>query len=234
MTLILTEALKSQNLPLTILLGAVVVYWLIVILGAIGVDSLDFDVDADVDADVDPDLDTAGTGGGGIGMAVLRFLNFGQVPALIVISVLVLCLWSISILGNYIFNGGGLILITAAIFTANLFISAILTKITTAPLKRLFVALNADGDTHEPIVGRACTIRSLKVTPDSGQAEVERDGATFLINVRATEDQESLIKGDEALVVSEDPETGFFSVRKSAAVEKLIQINQPNQIEPNE
>lgn len=218
MSIILTEAFKSYNLPLTILLGVVVIYWLIVIIGAIGVDSLDFDVDADTD------LDANVGSGGGIGMAVLRFLNFGQIPALIIISVLILFLWILSILGNYLFNGGGFILVALGLFFVNLLVSAVITKITTAPLKRLFVALNAEGDTHEPIVGRVCTIRSLEVTPTSGQAEVERDGATFLINVRIAEDQEPLSRGDEALVISEDAETGSFSVRKSELTNHLNPI----------
>ena len=228
MSIIFTEALKSHNLPLTILLGVVVIYWLVVIIGALGVDSLDFDVDADTD------LDANVGSGGGAGMAVLRFLNFGQIPALIIISVLILFLWTLSILGNYIFNGGGFLLVSLGLFFLNLLISAVITKVTTAPLKRLFVALNAEGDTHEPIIGRVCSIRSLEVTTTNGQAEIERDGATLLINVRISEDQKPLSKGDEALVVSEDPETGYFSVRKSDLTQNLNQIQSIESEQTNE
>lgn len=209
---VLTEAIAAYNLPLTVLVGLIVAYWLLVIVGVVGMESFDFDVDADLDANTGA--------GGGIGLAVLRFLNFGLVPAIVVLSVLVLSLWTISLVANFALNPAGSILIAIGLFCGNLFISAFLTKLLTAPLKKLFVALDVDGDTHDPIVGRTCVVKSLAVTQTDGQAEVDRDGATFLINVRISEGQDSLVKGDRALVVAEDKESSLFNIRKDSLVEE--------------
>src|SRR5690606_3618928 len=98
-------------LPFTFLLIAVVVYWLTVIAGVVGVDSLDVDIDADADVDVgiDGDLDadadaghhghTGGTMGAFQGFLVL--INAHHVPLLIVLSFFIASMWTGSMLGNY-------------------------------------------------------------------------------------------------------------------------------------
>jgi len=45
----INEAFTLFNLPATALLLLVLLYWAMVILGAIGMDAVDFDFDADVD-----------------------------------------------------------------------------------------------------------------------------------------------------------------------------------------
>ena len=52
----LQECILPVNLPLTILMGLVLSYWLMVIVGVLGLDVIDLDLD--LDADVDLDLDT--------------------------------------------------------------------------------------------------------------------------------------------------------------------------------
>jgi len=227
---VLHEALAWYNLPLTLLMGIITFYWVMVVIGVLSADSFDFDVDSgdldmsvDVDADADVDLDADhdysadhdihADHGGGIGLAVMKFLNFGQVPAMIVISVLVTCMWFISMIANFVFNKAGVPFLAVGFFLVNLLVSAVVTKIATAPLKPLFRALNRNYDTHEPIVGRQCLVRSSQVTTDAGQAEVEREGASFLINVRITEGREPLSKGDRAIVADYDPKKDFYLVR---------------------
>ena len=56
----------APTLPGTILVGVCAAYWLLMILGAVDLDLLDFDLDFD-GADVDH-------GAGGLGMAALKFL----------------------------------------------------------------------------------------------------------------------------------------------------------------
>src|SRR6187431_1907441 len=113
---VLTESIRWVNLPFTVLLGVIVLYWLLVGLGA-----LDMNLFGDVDADlhthvhVETDVDAhplvpgdpphlTGDKAGGISkelggeesgflLQALAFLNVGQVPVMFVISVLVLCLW---------------------------------------------------------------------------------------------------------------------------------------------
>ena len=90
------QALLPYNLPLTLSLGLVVLFWVFSLLGAIGVDALDVDIDADADAD-----------GGGLGdlpAAMLRLVNAGSVPLTVVLSVLVLAMWMTSLCLNFYLN----------------------------------------------------------------------------------------------------------------------------------
>lgn len=230
---VLNEALAYYNLPLTVLLLLVVIYWLMVIVGVLGMESFDIDagteLDLDTDVDVDlhadagghPDLDVdpgGHAGGGGLGLTVLRFLNFGQVPAMVVVSVLILAMWFLSMVGNFILNGSGGLLIAGGVFLGSLFAGALLAKLVTAPLKPLFRALNRNYDTHEPIIGRNCVVKSIEVSDTNGQAEIEREGATLLINVRVAAGRGFLHRGDHALVVGHDVERDFFIIREDRNV----------------
>ncbi len=224
---VIQQATTWYTLPLTILVALLAVYWLLAIVGVIGSDALDFDVDpggpdldldVDADVDVDADLDAdhsidAHHGSGGVGLAVLRFLNFGQVPGMVVISILVFTMWLASMIGNFLFNAAGAALVAVGIFLAALLVGALLTKALTLPLVPVFRSLNQEGDTHESIVGRECRVRSGRVTADGGQAEVEREGASFLINVRVAPGREPLAKGDLALVVDHDEANQFFLIK---------------------
>ncbi len=211
MDTLLNEALAIHNLPLTIALGLVVLYWLLVIVGALGMEAFDIDLGTEVEADVDVDVDG---GAGGIGLAVLRFLNFGAVPAMVVISVLVISLWGLGIVANFVLNQAGSILVALAIFFGDFIVSALVAKVATLPLKPLFRSLDGDGDTHLPIVGRVCVVRSLEVTTTGGQAEIVQEGATVLINVRVSDEERRLRRGQRALVVAHDGDKDIYYLRE--------------------
>lgn len=223
---VFSEALAYYNLPLTVLLVLVLLYWIMVIVGVLGMESFDIDAggDADLDLDaggdahveVDAHGDVHGGVDGGLGLTVLKFLNFGQVPAMVVISVLVLAMWFLSMVGNFVLNGSGSLLIAGGVFVGSLFVGALLAKLFTAPLKPVFRALNRNYDTHEPIIGRTCVVKSLEVTSTHGQAEIEREGATVLINVRIAEGRDALARGDRALVVGHEPEKDIFIIKEDS------------------
>jgi hypothetical protein len=78
----------------------------------------------------------------------------------------------------------------------------------------LFRALNQNFDTHEPIVGRECVIRSVKADGEGGRAEVEREGAPFQIRVYLAPGREPLKKGDRALVADYDEEKDIYLIKQ--------------------
>ncbi|CAN5252772.1 hypothetical protein BH23VER1_BH23VER1_07760 [soil metagenome] len=215
MTEIFNEAVSLYNLPLTIALGLVVGYWILVILGAIGMEAFDIDLgtEADIDVEVGAGGDVGG-GAGGVGLAVLRFLNFGSVPAMVVISVLVTVAWAVAVVANLVLNPGGSLILAGVILLGDLVLSALVTKVATLPLKPLFRSLDEDGDTHLPIVGRTCVVRSMEVTTSGGQAEIEQEGATVLINVRVSSDERRLARGARALVAAHDEERDIYFIRE--------------------
>ena len=221
---IIEHATTWYTLPVTVLFCLVILYWVLAIFGAISSDALDFDIDSggpdldmDVDADAGVDMDhdvDFHHESGGLGLAVLRFLNFGQVPGMVVISVFVALLWFGSMIGNFALNAAGAALLAVIVFGVVFILALLLTKFLTLPLVPLFRSLNKEGDTHESIVGRQCRIRSGTVTEDSGQAEVERAGASFLINVRVAPGRDALSKGDLALVVDHAPVDETYLIKQ--------------------
>lgn len=212
----LYEALRPVNLPFTALLGMVTFYWVLVSLGA-----LDFNSEPHIDVAHDPHLDVHGHGDSADGAvdgahgglkSALQFLNFGNVPTMIVVSILSLSLWVCSMLSNYYFNDGSL-LRTLVLLVPNIVLAAIITRLATTPLKKLFSALNREYDEHKPVVGRTCTILTSEVTDKFGQAQIETAGAPLIINVR-TYGEAAFSRGESALIIKEDTADNIFTVAK--------------------
>ena len=218
----LFEALRPVNLPFTGLMVMVTFYWLLVGLGALDFHSeptIEVGHDADVGLDAHPELHHGSelthepaAGVQGSVKSVLQFLNFGNVPTMIVASIMALSLWTCSMLGNHYFNEGSF-LRAFLLLVPNLLITAVITKAATTPLKKLFNALNREYDEHKPVVGRTCTILTSEVTDRFGQAEIETTGAPIIINVRTYGDA-AFNKGESALIIKEDKENNIFTVAK--------------------
>src|SRR4051812_2417927 len=168
---LLFEAFRLINFPFTLLLILVVFYWSLVALGALGGPSADSDVDLDGGAHLDHDLDVDGlhhhveghhgahgdADSGSWWHGALKFVNLGDVPAMVVLSVLILSLWTFNIVANAFWTGGSNVL--AAVFlAANFVASAFITRYVTLPLKPLFGLLNKQYDEPVKILGRPCRI----------------------------------------------------------------------------
>ena len=69
-------AFSPVNLPYSILMIFISVYWMLVIIGLLDIDLFDLDLDTDADLDVDGDLGDVG------GFSVLSFLNIGEAPVI--------------------------------------------------------------------------------------------------------------------------------------------------------
>lgn len=228
-------AFTGANLVPTILMTFVLVYWLIMLIGLVNLDSIDVDVDtgADVhvDADVDINVDAAadadisgdvstdidadadadiGAAGGGFFNSLLLFVNAAHVPFMIIISFFVFFLWLITMLINSlpITKGGFLV---AILLLPIALASILLTKGVTAPLVKLFKDVNVDYDSGAEILGRPCTLL-CNLEPDRlGQAEIYDSGKHLVINVK-TKKISGMNKGENALVLEKDKEKNFFYV----------------------
>ncbi len=211
MSELLQESLRFYNFPITVCFVIVMLFWIITIFGIVDSDALEPNLDLDTDLDVDADVEVHG---GSIGLGLLRFFNLGEVPLMILLSVLITLVWAGAIALNYYFNPGESFLIAGAWLIANGIVSLLLTKFLTTPLKPLMRALKA-GEKHRPVIGRSCVIKTSEVTETFGQAEAEDDSCNpLLLHVRVSGGQKPLFKGDRALVVDTLDDAQTYLVRK--------------------
>lgn len=201
------QAILAYNLPFTILLGLVILFWLLTLFGAVSSDSLDAGVDAD------PDLDGDASQLSEMPAVLLRLVNAGYVPVTVVLSILILVMWIVSITFNYYFNPGHSSLMALGFAAAAFVLGVIATKLITQPLvpfmRRLKAAENA-----APVIGEVGIVRSIRLDSEFGQVEVERpDGAPALLNARLGPDGEPVPRGTEVAIVSYDDAKGIYLVR---------------------
>lgn len=184
-------AFSGINLIPTILMIFVVTYWLIVIIGVIDIDSLDFDLDTDVDLDADVDVEGLSS--------VLSFFNIGQMPLMVFVTFFTLPLWAITLmlndaLGiNSFFLGLGVLVGTA-------FVCLFIAKFLTIPIARFYKKVREQTEAVENIVGQLCTAKLPIAHDRTSQAEIKVEGTSVLINVR-TRDGFTVAKGATALVI---------------------------------
>jgi hypothetical protein len=212
------QAILSYNLPLTIALGMVFVFWFLAVLGTVDMESLDFDFDTDIDADIDADIDTDITpGSGGFLVSALKMVNATDVPLMMVLSFLSLFMWTIAIISNAAFNPNHSWFIASGLIVGNFFISCLLVKITTQPFRPFFNAFKKGENDDEPVIGRIGTVKSRVIDRKYGQVEIPRDhGAPAIVNCRIADDHEPMVRGDQVLVFEKDEKKQLFIVRRAS------------------
>jgi hypothetical protein len=206
------ESVNYVNLPFTVLLAVVMFYWLLVALGAL---DTDFGSDADGDFGAHAHLDSHdgqahGHSDAGWFSGAFHFINLGDVPLMVVLSVLALCLWTGSLIANYYFTDHQALL-ALAFLVPNLIVSLVVTRYLTLPLRPVFRMLRRDEDDHVPVIGQPCRITTSTANEKFGQAQIETNGAPLLIDVRTIDDT-ALPRGATAVVVREDKERGIYFV----------------------
>lgn len=204
----MSAILAFPTVVFTILLGVVVLYWLFVLLGAMDIDVLDF-------ADADGDGDADGLGG------VIEALGLGGVPVMLSLSLLVLGAWGICLLAMQLAGGIGLVGtgLAAGVAVAALLVAVPVTSFAVRPLRRLFVTHPAPES--RSLVGKICTVTTLKVDERYGQAELEDGGAGLLIQVRYS-GPGRLGRGDKAVIFDYKDEI-FLVAPLGEALQKSLQ-----------
>ncbi len=194
------QAILPYNLPLTILLGMMVMFWLFTLLGAVGMDSLDMDLDADTDV-------------GDVPAAMLRVVNAGLIPVTVVLSILILLMWIAAMILNYYLNPGHSWLLALGFFLASFILGVIGTKILTQPLVPFMRRLKAAEDVA-PVIGEVGIVRSIQMDSTYGQVEVARpDGAPAILNAKLGIDATPVPRGTQVAILSMDEKTGVYLAR---------------------
>jgi hypothetical protein len=210
------EMISIVNLPFTILLGVVIVYWLMVVFGILGVDAFDVDMDVDpgldIDADMDGSFDADSHGETGFSIAALKFFHFGEIPIMLIVSVFVLCLWLSSMIVNHYFNHEVSWMLALLLLGPNIVISLIISKLILLPIVPIFRLMSSGEAARLEIVGKTCLITTAEVSEKFGQAEIPQDGPPVVINVCVAKG-DHVSKGDAAIVYAYDAEKDAYRVR---------------------
>ncbi|MEH0155219.1 hypothetical protein V6R21_13820 [Limibacter armeniacum] len=203
----LIAALQPINLPYTILMAVVALYWLSVIIGVLDFDTFDIDLDADADIEVDGEI--------GAMAQVLHYFNIGELPLMIIFSFWFLFMWVGSVLTNH-YLGNDSWLIAGAILIPNAFVSLMLTKYATKPFQKAFSHLTKEEDTS--VIGKECKLIIPASLDKKGQAEVYTSGYHQRVYVKPLDDKK-LQKGDTALIIE------FDEQQKCYLIEPLATLN---------
>ena len=209
------QALLPYNLPLTILLGLVFLFWIFSLIG-LGDADAEVKVDGSIDADGDADVDADGVFG-----FLMRLVNAQDVPVMLVLSLLTLFMWAVAISSNYYFNPGQSSGLAFVFLFGNFILSVFMEKLATQPLRPFFHSIKNDKEHQEPLIGSSGVVKSRVLDRDFGQCEVVRPkGAPALLNCRLAEEEKPLVRGDQILIIGFDDANQKFIAKTDKLNEK--------------
>jgi hypothetical protein len=219
LTEFLAAILAFPTVVFTILLGVVIAYWLFVLLGALDINVLghghghDLHVDGHGHGHFDGhgydghghdghghdgqdghgDHDAEETGGLA---GLIHTFGLSGVPVTLMLSLLILASWAFCLGAVQLLGGGGRSWADVATPLLSFVLALPVTAGLIRPLRRFYTTLPAPR--HRDLLGKVCTITTLRVDERYGQAEVADGGAGLIVQVRST--GSGLSRGDRALI----------------------------------
>jgi len=210
-------AFQGIMLPITVLLILVAAYWVLVIVGLVGLDLFDFEFETQLDGDIDGGV-SAGENSGGVMISALKFFHMGEVPFMILLSVFAICWWTATAIGASLFGETYSGIWSLVWIGPSFLIGLVMTKGFLLPTSRFFSALDGSRTSQPRIVGSTCVVTSSEVTDTFGQAEVKIEGPPIIIDVRSSKG-DVFRKGDFARVSEANPVTRTYQIRSIASEE---------------
>lgn len=201
-----TSIFTGPVLPASILLGMLLLWSLLALLGTVDIDIPGGDLSIDGDVKVDMQLETTG-----LGLLVSRWLNIGRVPLLLWLGAFSVIWWFVSamlwvLVDSKLFSPPGWTW-SSLLIVKNLAISIPLTKLITNPMRGWF---ETEHISAHSIVGQECSISSLQATPEFGQVKLKTDGSPLLLNVRT--DGPHLARGARVWITHYDSKRRVYVV----------------------
>ena len=203
------EAVSTVNLPFTVLVVLATLYWGMTIIGGFGFDAIEIDLDVDGDVDFDLDADTGGFFG-----EVLGFMYLGEVPLMVLLSLISYFLWLFNFMANHYLNPTGVIPIALALLLPNFLLSCLMTKAIIWPFLNVFQTDQSHVDNRENMLGVKGVVKTSEVSETFGQIEIQIDGPPVVVNAR-TRPGEILKHGDLAKIDSYNPLNDTYLVSLS-------------------
>ncbi len=230
------EILSSpSNMPISILLGLLLVYWLFSIVSGLDFDSdfdVDIDIDADLDLDLDADVDASASFGDSASMEIRRediirnrkrnlkwwqvflvYFNFVSLPFMFALTFWVFIWWSLNIITTILLQSK-FPEITHLLVLINIIPSLFIMKLLSTPFVGVFRNLNRDGVAALELLGRNGIAISTIKGNRLGSVKLYVNNDPIIIEVKAL--QESIIKeNEEVLIVKESGDKKFYYVKST-------------------
>lgn len=199
MTRFIDATVAFPTIVFSTLLGVVLVYWILALIGVVDFDNASVDIDTDVQAD-------AGTENIGELAAFLVAFGLNGVPFSVVVTLMTLVAWTVSCLAGMwllplvstsilqIVAGTGVLLVSFAV-------SVPITARAIRPMRGLFVMHRAVS--NNDLVGQSCIVLTTSVDENFGRAEVSTRGAGLNIRVWSVSPNQ-LSKGARAIIIEYD------------------------------
>lgn len=193
----------------TVLLGVVVIYWVLAMLGMVDIEHSGLDIDVHMHTHADGDASDIGH----LASYVVA-LGLNGVPFSVAVSLLVLASWTVCCLGGeWLLPLVPTLVLQWVAGTVLLVLSAVIaipiTALAIRPLRGLFVSHTAV--TNAALVGQLCRVVTGTVNEKDGRAEVARRGASLNIRVWAVTPN-ALKRGSQALIIEYDGVAGRYLV----------------------
>jgi hypothetical protein len=204
MTEFFAEVIQPVNLPATILFGLVMLYWVMVIFGTVGLEMFDFDMDLDADG-----VDIGG--GGGFLHGLLQFFHLGEVPVTIFGSIFAILYWAGTILGNHYWNSEWSIMVGVLVFVPCMVVSLLATKLIIMPVAPMFRRSSEIDEDYKSLVGQLAVVSTGEVTDAFGEVSIQQDGPPLVLNARCHGAR--LQKGEVVELVSYDQNRNTWLVK---------------------
>lgn len=197
MTSFFDAATAYPTIIYTALLGVVLFYWVLALIGVVDIDSADIDTDLQADAGVED-----------IGELAAYLVAFGLngVPFSVVVTLITLTAWTLSCLAGMwllplVPTTLLQIVVGSAVLLASFAAALPVTARAIRPMRGLFVTHHAPSNTA--LVGQSCVVLTGSVDEKFGRAEVTTRGASLNIRVWA-ETPNQLHKGAQARIIEYD------------------------------
>ena len=210
----ISECFQPYNALFTVFVLACVCYWIMVVGGFFGVETLDFDVDVDVDLDgaVDGSADATDLGSVGLIGGFMRFMHFHEVPFMIVATIVSTVTWILVCLLNLYWNTGQSWSFALMAVVPTLIASLAISKILLQPFVVLFRNVDVPEKKLKDYVGEECLVQTSEVTKTFGQAEISTHESPIVIQIRNLT-AFKFGRGDRAVLDNYNSAGKYFEVR---------------------
>lgn len=237
MATFLTLALSFPTAIFSTLLVFIVLYWALVLMGAVG---FDFGADGALEGKTGALEAKAGalegkSGGLEAKGGMMEALGFGVVPGSVVISFIVFWAWTMSMMGAWLVSpiAGGLMpmwAVGSGVAIVALFTSLFLSAMTVKPLRPLFEIQSAPK--RRELLGKTAMVSSGRVDAEFGTATMEDGGSGLILNVFCGKEN-TLKKGDQVLLLQYDESRQAYEVEPVEWLlpEELQQLKEPRTAE---